>query len=154
MSAGRDDEPTAAIEYTTFEYKAKTVWSPGTPSDCIPQARARVRIVDIAQVESGWLAYGAFPTVKGDACGTVFQMLAHYIPIECAAFPCPGCGPGSELTTEILSITETEPGYNFVARLKCDKCSKPHLLSRVLGGLAKITKVKVGPTGVEVEVTP
>jgi uncharacterized Zn finger protein len=78
--------------------------------------------------------------------------LVQYIPIECASFPCPSCGPGSELTTDILSITEAEEGYSFVALLKCDACSRQHPLSKLLRGLAKITKIKVGPTGVEVEV--
>jgi hypothetical protein len=53
-----------------------------------------------------------------------------------------------------LSITETETGYSFVALLKCDACSKQRRLSKLLGGLSRITKVKVGPTGVEVEVKP
>lgn len=57
------------------------------------------------------------------------------------------------MTTEILSITETEAGYSFVAMLKCDACSKQRRLSKILGGLSKI-KLKVGPTGVEVEVKP
>jgi hypothetical protein len=56
------------------------------------------------------------------------------------------------LTPEILNITRAEGSYSFVALLKCDACSKQRRLSKVLGGLAKITKVKVGPTGVEVEV--
>jgi hypothetical protein len=53
-----------------------------------------------------------------------------------------------------LSIAETETGYSFVALLKCDACSKQHRISKLLKGLSKITKVKVGPTGVEVEVKP
>jgi hypothetical protein len=58
------------------------------------------------------------------------------------------------LTTEVLSLTETPAGYNFVAQLKCHACSKQHPLSKLLKGLSRITKVKVGPTGVEVEVKP
>jgi hypothetical protein len=78
--------------------------------------------------------------------------LVNQIPIECATFPCPACGPGAELTAEIMSITAIETGYSFVALLKCNACSKQRRLSKILAGLSKITKVKVGPTGVEVEV--
>jgi hypothetical protein len=53
-----------------------------------------------------------------------------------------------------LSITKSETGYDFVALLKCDKCSERSRLSKLLEGLSRITKVKVGPTGVEVEVKP
>lgn len=85
-------------------------------------------------------------------CGQVLSALLHYVPIECVSFPCPTCGSGSKLTPEILDITETETGYSFVALLKCDLCSKQRRLSKILGALAKITKVKIGPTGVELEV--
>lgn len=65
-----------------------------------------------------------------------------------------GCGPASHLTAEILSITESVAGYSFVASLKCDSCSKPRRLSKILKGLSRITKVKVGPTGIKLEVKP
>jgi hypothetical protein len=68
--------------------------------------------------------------------------------------PCPDCKSGTELTTEVLSITAAETGYSFVALLKCDACSKQRRISKILRGLTRITKVKVGPTGVEVEVKP
>ena len=51
-----------------------------------------------------------------------------------------------------MRITGTSESYNFVAVLKCDACSKRHRLSKLLAGLSKIKKVKVGPTGVEIEV--
>ena len=113
-----------------------------------------MRVVDIAQVKAGWLAHGDIPGGFCLECGRAYSALAHYILIECAAFPCSKCGPGSELTTEILSITETERGYSFVALLKCNRCSKQSPFSKLLRGLSKITRVKVGPTGVEVEVKP
>ena len=112
-----------------------------------PEHAKRVRVVDIAQVKAGWLAHGDIPGGFCLECGRAYSVLAHYILIECAAFPCSKCGPGSELTTEILSITETEQGYSFVALLKCNRCSKQSPFS-------KITRVKAGPTGVEVEVKP
>ena len=115
----------------------------------------KVRIVDISQIEAGWVAHGGIK--HSDiyvSCHSVYDDLIHYIPIECASFPCPSCGPGSRLTTEILSITEDETGYSFVALLKCDACSKQRRISKIFEGLSKITKLKLGPTGVEVEVKP
>jgi hypothetical protein len=113
----------------------------------------RVRIVDISQVKAGWIAHGHIQPIRC-MCGQVYHLLVHYIPVECVSFPCPSCGSGSKLTTEILNITEAETGYSFVALLKCDVCSKQHRLSKLLRGLSKITKIKVGPTGLEVEVKP
>ena len=114
----------------------------------------RVRVINITQVKTGWLAQGDLPSAHCDWCGQVYRELVYYIPIECAAFPCPTCGPDAELTTEILSITEAATGYSFVALLNCNACSRQHRFSKILGGLSRITKVKLGPTGVEVEVKP
>jgi hypothetical protein len=148
----RNEEPSAAIQYFDASSVCRAHWPYGNPHLIDP--RKRVRVVDIAQVKAGWLARGEIRQASCSFCYTTYRELAHYIPIECATFPCPSCGPGSELTTEILSITETEAGYSFVAMLKCDACSKQRRLSKILGGLSKITKLKVGPTGVEVEVKP
>jgi hypothetical protein len=115
----------------------------------------RVRVVDITQVKTGWIARGEILHVAcctRPSCSVVYEELVRSIPIECAAFPCPSCGSGSKLAPEVLTITHAGSGYDFVAQLKCDACSKRHPLSRLLEGLTKITKVKIGPTGVEVEV--
>jgi uncharacterized Zn finger protein len=117
-------------------------------------ASRAVRIVDITQVDAGWLAHGEISRGYCDSCGTVYQELIHYIPIACATFPCPACGPQSELTPTVLSINASESGYEFAASLKCGKCSKERRFSKLLRGLSKIARVKVGPAGVEVEVRP
>jgi hypothetical protein len=117
----------------------------------IPQASS-VRVVDISQADAGWLTHGEISNGYCANCGRVYQELIRYIPIACAALPCPTCGPGSELTPEVLSINANGSGYDFTALLKCSKCSKEHLLSKLLRGLSKITRIKVGPTGVEIEV--
>lgn len=129
-----------------------------------PRATGRVRIVDISQVANGWVAHGDLLRFLSDAprddssnpvcwgCAQVYREMTYHIPIECSSFPCPGCGPSSKLTTEILSITESDSGYSFVALLKCDACSKQRRFSKLFRGLSKITRIKVGPTGVEVEV--
>ena len=66
----------------------------------------KVRVVDISQVKAGWIAHGDIRRMRC-RCARVYNQLVQYVPIECASFPCPSCGPGSKLTTEILSITET-----------------------------------------------
>lgn len=114
---------------------------------------SRVRVVNISRVEAGWVAHGEIQLVCSCAgCGTAYSEIVQQIPIECASLPCPHCGPGSKLTPDILNITEAGTGYRFAAVLKCEACSKQRRLSKLLGALSKITKVKIGPTGVEVEV--
>lgn len=112
-----------------------------------------VRIVHISQADAaGWLAHGEIRNVYCDSCGTAYQELIRYIPVACAAFPCPTCGAGSKLTPAVLSINANESGYDFAASLKCSKCSKERRISKLLRGLSKIARVKLGPTGVEIEV--
>ena len=157
MTAGSGAEPTAAIEYTEV---ARTFCSSCGQSESVLASTqtgdsgpfTAVRIVSIAQVEAGWLARGTIPEAYCAVCGQAYSALIRYIPIECAPFSCPACGPGSKLTPEILSMTEAEEGYSFVAQLKCASCARQSRLSRLLQGLSKITRVKVGPTGVELEV--
>ena len=149
MEPEPDEELTIAIRY--YEGRA-SCGECGHPLGANRNPADWVQVVDLAQVKTGWLARGDIAKTFCTTCGMAFETIAHYIPIECAAFPCPNCGSASALTTEVLSITKTESGYNFVAILKCGKCTKQSPFSRLLGALSKITKVKVGPTGVEVEV--
>jgi uncharacterized Zn finger protein len=146
MDAG--SEPAGAIEFSDLPVVCPTCES-------FRAFSPRLRVIEISQVKTGWITHGEIQlTCSCPGCGTVFNQIVQYIPIECASFPCPSCGPGSKLTPEILNITEAEMGYSFVVLLKCDACSKQRRLSKLLGGLSKITRVKVGPTGVEVEVKP
>jgi hypothetical protein len=128
---------------------------PGCGSVNFAGPGSRVRVVDISQVEAGWIAHGViYLSYQCMVCGAVYTQIVQSIPIECASFPCPRCGPGSKLTPEVMAISEAEGGYSFIALLKCDSCSRQSRLSKLLAGLSKITRVKVGPTGIEVEVKP
>jgi transcription elongation factor Elf1 len=150
MKAWRRSRKTGAVEPHS---------SPGTLcatcGDPVVSEATSTRVADIAQVEAGWIARGTIEEYGYcGTCGQAYELLARDIPIECAAFPCPSCGPDSNLTPDILSITESGARYSFVALLKCDACSKPQRFSKLLGVLSNITRIKVGPTGVEVEVKP
>jgi uncharacterized Zn finger protein len=156
MSPEYEDEPTAAIEYHVGEFYCPhcKLLVPYTLSPDAPSPSREVKVLDVARLKAGWLTQGEYRAVYCPSCGAVMTVLVHQIPIECATFPCPTCGPGAELTIEIINITAIESGYSFVALLKCNACSKQRRLSKILKGLSKITRVKVGPTGVEVEVKP
>jgi hypothetical protein len=148
MEAERRRRPAAAIE----------VAGPGSCSGCghvLDVAhRTGVRVVDIAQVKTGWLLNGMVHQSYCPACGQAYTYLIRYIPIECEEFACSRCGPGSKLATDILSISESETDYSFVALLKCNKCSTRQRFAKLLQPFSKITRLKIGPTGVEVEVQP
>jgi hypothetical protein len=148
MGPEPEQEFDAAVEYVT---SARFCGGCGHPTST---SGTDVRVVDISQVKTGWLARGVMHNRFCAQCGQAYERLVQYIPIECASFPCPGCGASSRLTAEILSITREDMGYSFAALLKCPACSKKRRFAKLLGGLSKITKIKVGPAGVEVEVKP
>jgi hypothetical protein len=115
----------------------------------------RLRVVDISQVKAGWIVRGEITLICSDpGCAFVYSQIERRIPVECAPFPCPSCGSGSTLIPEILKITESKIGYSFVAVVKCNVCAKSRSISKLLQGLAKVTKLKIGPTGIEIEVKP
>ena len=132
MRAKRRRSPAMAIEV-------------GGPERCrgcgqqLASLRRGIRVVDIAQTKVGWLAWGRVHRASCPTCGQAFAYMIRYIPVECADFTCPRCGPGSALTPDILEITEDETGYNFVALLKCNKCSNRQRLSKLLRPLMRIS---------------
>jgi hypothetical protein len=115
----------------------------------------RVRVVDISQVKAGWIVRGEIELIcPNPGCAFVYSQIERCIPVECAPFPCPSCGSGPTLIPGILNITEIEAGYSFIAVLKCNVCSKSRSISKLMQGLSKVTKLKIGPTGLEIEVKP
>jgi hypothetical protein len=111
-----------------------------------------VRVLDIAQVEDGWLAYGRVATGHCVMCAQVYEALLRYIPIECASYRCPSCQTET-LTCDVRDIHFDGDGYVFTAKLSCPSCGVQHAPHRVLRFLGRIRRLKVGPTGVEVEVS-
>jgi hypothetical protein len=112
----------------------------------------KVRMIEIARLEEGWIAHGRIEETYCETCHHVYDALVLYIPIVCATFPCPTCGPGSKLTPHIQDIQRVDSSYEFTALLRCTKCSKVRRISKLLRGLPKISRLKVGPTGVEIEI--
>ena len=79
------------------------------PINRFGMSKPRVQVVDIAQVKVGWIAQGIIRRqIACERCGAVYTQVVQYVPIECATFPCPSCGHGSKLITEVLSLTAIE----------------------------------------------
>lgn len=147
------DEATSAIEFIKYPNSRKLglCWScAGNLRESL--SAPKVEIVQIAQLERGWIANGRIEKTWCFNCQDAYDALILYIPIACSAFPCPACGPGSKLTPIVQKIERLDVGYEFTAFLRCDKCSKERLVSKLLHGLAKIARLKIGPTGVEIEI--
>jgi hypothetical protein len=147
------EEVTAAIEFIEHPNSQYL----GLCASCVEAYHGfypapKVSVIEISQLKGGWIAHGRIEETYCEKCHEVYEALVEYIPIECATFPCPACGPDSKLAPEIQKIEKVDSSYEFTALLKCSKCSKERRVSKLLRGLSKISKLKVGPTGVEINI--
>lgn len=110
-----------------------------------------LRILEISEVDAGWLAHGHVEKQGCAWCGATYKAVTEYIPIECAEYDCRRCGPKSRMVARVVKLAQSESGYLFVATLRCDRCKARQRLQRILRPLWGLKRVKVGPTGVEVE---
>jgi hypothetical protein len=81
----------------------------------------------------------------------VFELVQSVIPVECAEYPCPGCGDRSHLEYRIIEVKQEGDAYRFAAEITCTECTRRGIVRRILDQIGRITKLKIGPTGVEVE---
>jgi hypothetical protein len=149
------DQPVAVVEIVGIDGAWGVMSCPGCMAE-VGRHRLHqpVRVLDISQVEAGWLAHGRIETGFCPSCGQALRLLARYVPVECAGFSCPKCHEG-ELRCEVVSVTYAGglSDYDFEARLSCPKCgaaTSPRR-TRLNKPLRWLRRVRVGPSGIEVE---
>lgn len=117
-----------------------------------PPDQRDVRIVKISQKKDGWRAEGQFFSCRCPTCAAVFRGIVESVPVECAEYPCPRCGPGSILRTDVLALTDRAGYYDFEATLRCPKCEgRRRFRSKLSAPFRALKRLKLGPGGVEIE---
>jgi hypothetical protein len=121
----------------------------GIADEEIPQ----VEIVQIRAGETGWQTVGTITSTGRfcDSCGAFYVELRNRIPVEIAEYPCPKCDKSDLLEYRIERIERTDDGYAFAASVQCKGCNRRSLFRRLLDQLNRVTKIKVGVDGVELE---
>jgi hypothetical protein len=109
-----------------------------------------VEVISADAQPKGWLAAGRLDPFCG-SCGAVYMAIERAIPIELAAYPCPNCATKDALTYRVLRVERTDDHYIFAAALECAKCTRKTMFRRALDGLSRIVRVKIAPTGIEIE---
>jgi hypothetical protein len=122
----------------------------GTPA---ANEDASVSVTEIEATARGWRAVGKVnPAVTScPSCGQMFQLLQSVVPVEVGEYPCPRCDDRSHLVYKIVEVKRGAEAWAFTAEVECRKCHRRGVVTRVLGQLFRITKIKIGPTGVEIE---
>lgn len=122
------------------------------PSDEVPP-KAEVVRADVN--EYGWLAAGRMPSREFvgfcGSCGAAYAEIQRAVPVELAEYPCPKCEGRDALRYQVLRVELLDDEYVFVASAECTNCSHRTGFRRVLDALGRITRLKVGPTGIEIE---
>jgi DNA-directed RNA polymerase subunit RPC12/RpoP len=127
---------------------------PGCSSHRQP-ADIYVRRISVTQLRSGWTVNGAGRTyMRMDhcpSCGMTCQIVMTHLPIELDGVPCPTCDRTTDFEYR-LQCFETEAGeFSFTATVRCPDCSSKTFARRIADGIRRIKRLKLGPTGVEVD---
>src|SRR5262245_51996402 len=130
----------------------------GGVCDSCGYAEPQTPSVSVSQIEStavGWRAVGVTEGWSWTCprCGQVHAYLNKVVPVEIAEYPCPKCHDPSRLDYRIVEVKKENEGdaYQFAAEIECRRCAHRGIVKRALDQLERITKLKVGPTGVEIE---
>ena len=118
-------------------------------------AQIIVRRVSVSQIRAGWSVGGAGRTSEQMGlcphCGAVCQVILTQLPIELAGVHCPTCNLSTNYEYS-LDCVETDDGeFSFTATVRCPGCSPKTFTGRIVDGLRRIKHLKLGPTGVEVD---
>lgn len=119
--------------------------------------------LEIQRIEAGsesgkWTASGSGTTEDRNAsycpnCGLLCSIITHRLPAELQDLPCPGCG-GSGAYTYALDWVQLQSGmFSFTASVACSKCTSKSVFRKLIASLSRIRRVKVGPGGLELEVS-
>jgi endogenous inhibitor of DNA gyrase (YacG/DUF329 family) len=112
--------------------------------------------VDIQYVEKGsgrWTATGVGVCLE-PGCNYAVQTVTEYLPIEFPALPCPTCKQvvRYEYALECVEMQSRPTEFVFAASVTCPRCSKTSVFRKIINSFRQIKRIKVGPTGIELEV--
>ncbi|HEU5331119.1 MAG TPA: hypothetical protein VFU73_00095 [Actinocrinis sp.] len=116
----------------------------------------RIRRISISQIRDGWTVNGAGSTrVRKDwcpNCGAVCEVILTRLPIELAGVPCPTCGKATDFDYDLNCVETDDGAFNFTATVRCPSCTPLTFTRRVVASLRRIKHLKLGPTGIEIDV--
>jgi uncharacterized Zn finger protein len=121
---------------------------------CGPVLQPDIEVLRVDAQPAGWLSLGRVSESavgRCPRCGMVMRFIETTVPVELAEYACPFCESGEHMRYKVLRVERGAAGYEFVAEATCASCTHLSVAKRILRALGKIRKVKVGPSGVEVE---
>jgi hypothetical protein len=130
------------------------------PSYCPQHAvlgphKGSVQIKHIDAEAGRWTARGkgicGSPTHDGTPCRNVCITITEHLPIEFQDLPCPNCSKIVKYKYKLECVQINEREFAFAASVTCPHCEGQSVFRKIAKSLRRIKRVKVGPTGLELE---
>jgi len=118
------------------------------------ESKVKIKHVD---AEAGrWTARGAgvcgFPSRDGTPCRTVCTIITEHLPVEFQDLPCPNCHRIVKYRYKLECVQMNETEFIFTASITCRRCKRRSVFRRIAQSLGHVKRLKVGPTGLELEI--
>lgn len=115
---------------------------------------SNIQISFIERRKHSWFVRG-FGTEYGTEycpnCGAICRSIVSDLEIQCEPFSCPTCGEKEDLNFKINNIKTDNTSFEFEAEIICEKCNKNKSLKKIISSMLDIKKLKISPTGIEIE---
>jgi hypothetical protein len=102
----------------------------------------------------GWEAHGVGRRrlrLQCPSCGRICTEITARLPVELSDLPCPQCEKKANYAYKIRCVQVEEDEFEFVASITCRACSKTSRFTKLSRGLRRITGVKLGPLGIDID---
>jgi hypothetical protein len=117
------------------------------------EGKVKIRHVD---VEAGrWTARGAgvcgFASRDGTPCRIVCTIITEHLPLEFQSLPCPDCNRVVKYRYKLECVQMNEEEFVFTASISCPRCKRRSVFRKIVQSLHYVKRVRIGPTGLELE---
>jgi hypothetical protein len=109
-----------------------------------------VREVEANERGDGWTARGEGVS-RCRYCGAVVRVIIHRVPLEIHGLPCSRCHETVDYQVQLRCVATEGRRFTFTASLTCPACSQKSVFRKLIESLGQIRRIKVGPTGVELD---
>jgi len=111
--------------------------------------------VDVVEIETlargdGWTASGSGVSYC-PRCGAISRLLVERLSVELEGLPCPRCHDEVEYEITLACLSSGVGEFTFTTLTTCPGCKHESVFRRLLRGFGCIRRIKIGPTGLELE---
>jgi len=114
------------------------------------QGHSTVEIQHLDVKPGRWTARGAGVCLS-PGCRSICMTITEYLPIEFLDLPCPECGQVVEYRYMLECVQMHQRQFVFTATITCPHCTKQSIFQKLTRSLRRVKRLKVGPTGLELE---